>query len=92
MSRRYALRDDQWERIKDMLPGREGTVGVTATDNRLFVEAVVYRYRPAFRGAICRNGLGTFARCILVSAVGPKAGFGKRSLTIWRTTPTMNGR
>ena len=45
MSRRYALRDDQWDRIKDMLPGRADTVGVTATDNRLFVEAVVYRYR-----------------------------------------------
>ena len=26
--RRYALRDDQWERIKDLLPGREGHVGV----------------------------------------------------------------
>ena len=25
--------------------GREDTVGVTAKDNRLFVEAVVYRYR-----------------------------------------------
>jgi transposase len=44
-SRRYALRDDQWERIKDILPGREGYVGVTAQDNRLFVEAVLYRYR-----------------------------------------------
>ena len=43
--RRYALRDDQWERIKDLLPGREGSVGVTAHDNRLFVEAVLYRYR-----------------------------------------------
>jgi transposase len=43
--RRYALRDDQWERIKDWLPGREGSVGVTARDNRLFVEAVLYRYR-----------------------------------------------
>jgi transposase len=43
--RRYALRDDQWERIKDILPGREGHVGVTAKDNRLFVEAVIYRYR-----------------------------------------------
>ena len=39
--RRYALRDDQWERIKDFLPGREGHVGGTAADNRLFVEAVV---------------------------------------------------
>ena len=34
--RRYALRDDQWERIKDLLPGREGHVGVTTEDNRLF--------------------------------------------------------
>jgi transposase len=43
--RRYGLRDDQWDRIKDFLPGREGHVGVTAEDNRLFVEAVLYRYR-----------------------------------------------
>jgi transposase len=42
--RRYALRDDQWDRIKDFLPGREGHGG-TAADNRLFVEAVFYRYR-----------------------------------------------
>ena len=42
---RYALRDDQWERMKDLLPGREGHVGGTAKDNRLFVEAVLYRYR-----------------------------------------------
>lgn len=40
--RRYALRDDQWERIQTLLPGREGSVGVTAKDNRLFIEAVLY--------------------------------------------------
>jgi transposase len=45
MTRRYALRDDQWERIEGLLPGRKDTVGVTAKDNRLFVEAVLYRYR-----------------------------------------------
>lgn len=45
MSRRYALRDDQWKHIEPLLPGREGHVGVTARDNRLFVEAVLYRYR-----------------------------------------------
>ncbi len=43
--RRYALRDDQWERIEGFLPGREGHVGGTARDNRLFIEAVLYRYR-----------------------------------------------
>jgi len=50
--RRYALRDDQWDRIKDFLPGREGHVGGTAADNRLFVEAILYRYRAASLGAI----------------------------------------
>src|SRR5512134_440586 len=43
--RRYALRDDQWERIKDLLPGREGYVGATARDSRLFAEAVLFRCR-----------------------------------------------
>ena len=30
--RRYVLRDDQWDRIRDLLPGRLGSVGVTASD------------------------------------------------------------
>lgn len=42
---RYGLRDDQWERIRDLLPGKLGDPGVTAQDNRRFVEAVLYRYR-----------------------------------------------
>ena len=45
MTRRHALRDDQWARIKDILPGQPNDVGVTAKDNRLFVEAVLYRYK-----------------------------------------------
>ena len=31
--------------LKDILPGREGHVGGTAADNRLFVEAVLFRFR-----------------------------------------------
>ena len=42
---RLVLRDDQWDRIKDILPGREGHVGGTAADNRLFVESILYRFR-----------------------------------------------
>jgi transposase len=48
--RRYGVRNDQWERIRDLLPGRLGHVGVTAQDNRLFVEAVLYRYRAGIPG------------------------------------------
>ena len=44
MTQRYALRDDQWKKIKNLLPERASTVGVTTKDNRLFVEAVLYRY------------------------------------------------
>ena len=43
--RRDGVRDDQWARIQDLLPGRVGHVGRTAKDNRLFVEAVLYRFR-----------------------------------------------
>ena len=32
--RRYALRDDQWSQIEHLLPGRPGSVGATAADNR----------------------------------------------------------
>ncbi|MDE0305490.1 MAG: transposase, partial [Albidovulum sp.] len=31
--------------IKDMLPGRQGSPGRTAADNRLFLEAVLWRVR-----------------------------------------------
>jgi hypothetical protein len=33
------VRDDQWERIKDALPGKSEDPGGTYADNRLFVEA-----------------------------------------------------
>ena len=46
MEKRYALRDDQWERLQALgLPGCDGHVGVSAKDNRLFVDAVLYRFR-----------------------------------------------
>ena len=45
MTKRYALSDEHWERIKDLLPGLDGQPGATARDNRLFVDAVLYRYR-----------------------------------------------
>ena len=39
---RFILRDDQWERVKHLLPGKETDRGVTAKDNRLFLEAVLW--------------------------------------------------
>ena len=53
--RRHGLRDDQWDRIEALLPGRKGAVGMTAADNRLFVEAVLIAIAPGFRGGTCRS-------------------------------------
>ena len=39
MTKRYAFRNDQWERTKNLVPERQGHICVTARDNRLFVEA-----------------------------------------------------
>lgn len=46
--RRYGLRDDQWEKIDQLLADNASDVGVTAKDDSLFVEAVLYRYRAGF--------------------------------------------
>ena len=40
--RRHEIADDHWARIKDLLPGQPGDPGVTAKDNRLFVNAVLW--------------------------------------------------
>jgi transposase len=42
MHDRHRLRDDQWERIKDALPGKKSDPGRTGEDNRQFVEAVMW--------------------------------------------------
>jgi transposase len=39
---RHAIPDEHWERIKDLLPGKTGDPGVTAKDNRLFLDAVLW--------------------------------------------------
>jgi transposase len=58
--RRYALRDDQWARIEGILPGHKNCVGVTAKDNRLFVEAVLYRYRAGIAWRDLPERFGNF--------------------------------
>jgi transposase len=39
---RTLLKNEQWERIKHMLPGKAGDPGRRAEDNRNFVEAVLW--------------------------------------------------
>ena len=42
---RWVLMDEQWERVAPLLPGKAGDPGRTGSDNRLFLEAVLWMVR-----------------------------------------------
>lgn len=59
MSRR-TLTDGQWARIAPLLPGKAGDRGRTGTDNRLFVDAVLWLARTASPWRDLPPGLGNW--------------------------------
>ena len=42
MSKRHALTDEQWDRIKGLVPGKDGDPGRSGSNNRLFIDAVLF--------------------------------------------------
>lgn len=54
---RRELRDDQWKKIKDLLPGRKADPGRTARNNRKFIDAILWIART---GAHWRELPGSF--------------------------------
>jgi transposase len=42
MQRRHELKESEWKRIENFLPGRPGTVGKPAEDNLRFVNGVIW--------------------------------------------------
>ncbi len=42
---RFVITDEAWETVSPHLPGKATDCGVTAADNRLFLEAVLWRVR-----------------------------------------------
>ncbi|MBS0150541.1 MAG: transposase [Nitrospira sp.] len=49
---RRELRDDQWKQIEELLPSKVSDPGQTATNNRIFVDAVLWIARTR---AHCRD-------------------------------------
>jgi transposase len=43
--KRFVVSDAAWEKVASLLPGKASDSGVTAKDNRLFLEAVLWRVR-----------------------------------------------
>jgi hypothetical protein len=88
--RRYGLRDDQWDRIKDLLPGREGhgealprTIGCLSKLSSTDLEQDV-------PGATYLSGLVIGKRSTNGSAGGRKAGSSSVFSSCWPRIMTTN--
>jgi transposase len=55
---RFVVNDAVWERVAPLLPGKASDSGVTAKDNRLFLEAVLWRVRTGLPWRDLPQGLG----------------------------------
>ena len=73
---RFALRDDQWDRIKECCRAVKAMSAVTAADNRLFVEAVLIDIEQGSLGVICPRVSAIGRSC---QNVGPEALIGDKA-------------
>ena len=88
---RTMLRNDQWARIEQLLPGKKSDPGCTAKNNRRFVEAVLWVMRTGSPwrdlptnsatgiGRLCVSPVG--ARKVCVSGWLPRCA----AMPIWST-------
>ena len=71
-------RDDHRERIRDLLPGQEGHVGVTAADTGCSSRRCCIAIALVCRGAICRSASATGRTRISASSRWAKSGVWER--------------
>ena len=57
---RLVLSDELWQKIEPLLPGKAGDPGVTARNNRLFLEAVLWRARTGSPWRDLPNAFGNW--------------------------------
>ena len=72
---RKLLRNDQWEGIKDLLPGKKGDPGKTGGDKRLLIEAVLWDCTDWVTLARPASCLWQLAQCVQAALpLGQKRG------------------
>ena len=87
---RRELRDDQWNQIKDLLPGKKGDPGRTSRDNRLFVDSVLWIARTERTGANCRISSAHGTACSSGITGGRKQAYGSAYSERCPTIRTLN--
>lgn len=86
---RYEISDDDWYRLAPLLPGKSTDVGRTASDNRTFINAVLWIARSDRRpvvhhGGTCMSVTADGIQCISASAAGLGAPAKK---SVWQRLP-----
>ena len=90
---RHGLRDGQFARIENLLPGRPGTVGRDSDrGNRLFVEAVIWKFRAGAPWRDLPERFGGWSHTHKRFSRRPKAAFGGVFSRPWRSIPATNTR
>ena len=62
---RHAISDADWDRIKDLLPGRPGQPGWRAADNRRFIDAVLWIARTGAPWRDLPDRFGPWRRAVV---------------------------
>jgi len=57
---RFVLTDEVWVRLAPYCPGKQGDAGATGKDNRLFLEAVLWRVRTGLPWRDLPAGFGNW--------------------------------
>ena len=87
MPPRHAIKDADWERIKDHLPGQPGQHGKAAKNNRLLLMPSFGSPRPVPRRATCPNTSATGKRLAAARPLGQQADRAKGSGSVFRHPP-----
>jgi transposase len=87
---RMVVADSIWERIKSFLPGKAGDCGVTAKDNRLFVEAVLWIARTGSPWRDLPEEFGFWHRVYVRYSRWGKKGRGRNCCRPCRVFPTWS--
>ena len=86
---RYELSSTQCRQVESFLPGRPGSVGVTAKDNRKFVNGVIWVLRSGAQWKDLPLGMATGKASTNVSPAGPGLESGRvSSKCCWMTRTT----
>ena len=75
--RRHDITDKVWLKLEPHLPGRKGSWGGIAKDNRTFINAVFWVLRTGLLGVICLQIMVIGATCIVDLYDGEIKAYGK---------------